>query len=69
MKNRHLIVLIELLKGKYLDDYLLKSLLIKSASYLMLLNAFLILLDQESGLAPSLKGTLQRFEENEISQL
>ena len=27
MKNRHLIILIELLKGKYFDDYVLKSVL------------------------------------------
>ena len=74
MKNRHLIILIELLKGKYFDDYVLKSVLImqkwfESVCYLILLHAFSILLDQESGPAPSLKGTLQRFEENEISQL
>ena len=29
MKNRHLIILIELLNGKYFDDYVLKSVLIK----------------------------------------
>ena len=70
MKNRHLIILIELLKGKYFDDYVLKSVkCFESVCYLILLHAFSILLDQESGLAPSLKGTLQRFEENEISQL
>lgn len=74
MKNRHLIVLIELLKDKYFDDYVLKSVLImqKMIRICMLFNTIkclLILLDQESGLAPSLKGTLQRFEENEISQL